>query len=367
MQLLDLPNAKTSAQGLLFSLIVLAAFFVALTQTASAAEQCAPPSPSAFSDRIVEKRWKKSGHEITEFAEGGSYRVTRCVASGQIQESMAVAPIQLPDGTTQLAPTFKHVRGGPHIFLTYGDPTDSKWVSDFRDARPWKDALPPGAAIPPTSPTPTAFQLRARGYRVPSSRMMRTAAKAGCSDSTFSGISFNFSWWARGYKWAAKISSMPAGDATRRQIGYGRHAWNNTVNSCGYRDQANFTASYAGATSAGANLAPDGVNVTDFGDVANVGCGGAVACTIGFAGVGGQMVETDLRFNSSLSWSHSGAPGKYDVWSVGAHESGHGLGLNDIAGGTNKFLTMYHAVGTGEVRKRDLAKGDVLGMRAIYP
>ncbi|HEX7292375.1 MAG TPA: matrixin family metalloprotease [Conexibacter sp.] len=54
----------------------------------------------------------------------------------------------------------------------------------------------------------------------------------------------------------------------------------------------------------------------------------------------------------------------YDLLSMAAHESGHELGLGHVA---SSWLTMGPTLCAGCVRWRDLGRGDVLGMRAVYP
>lgn len=49
---------------------------------------------------------------------------------------------------------------------------------------------------------------------------------------------------------------------------------------------------------------------------------------------------------------------------MAAHESGHELGLGHVA---SSWLTMGPTLCAGCVRWRDLGRGDVLGMRAVYP
>lgn len=54
-----------------------------------------------------------------------------------------------------------------------------------------------------------------------------------------------------------------------------------------------------------------------------------LACTwsFGYPGVGGQIGETDQRYDLYWNWNTNGAQGTYDVESVAAHETGHSIGL----------------------------------------
>ena len=70
--------------------------------------------------------------------------------------------------------------------------------------------------------------------------------------------------------------------------------------------------------------------------------------------------------DSIEDWSTTGAPGKFDVESVLAHEIGHVAGLEHVTGTVNALLTMYPSTAPGETHKRTLAKGDVLGLDVLY-
>ncbi len=91
--------------------------------------------------------------------------------------------------------------------------------------------------------------------------------------------------------------------------------------------------------------------------------------TIGVTGIwwtGTTLVGTDQRFNQSKAWNHSGSSCCYDVWNVAAHETGHSIGLDDITGSSHEELSMYGSTYPGDVKRRTLARGDILGMRAKY-
>ena len=66
-----------------------------------------------------------------------------------------------------------------------------------------------------------------------------------------------------------------------------------------------------------------------------------------------------------MKWSTSGKPGAYDYRSVATHEFGHFIGLSDLHDSPN--LTMYYATDAGSTGPRTLGRGDVLGLRALYP
>ena len=89
----------------------------------------------------------------------------------------------------------------------------------------------------------------------------------------------------------------------------------------------------------------DGLSVTDRGDVASVGCAGALACTFVFTDGAGTITETDQRYNESITFSNVGAAGAYDYQGVGTHESGHSIGLHHA--NTSDALTMYYSIKAG--------------------
>jgi hypothetical protein len=70
--------------------------------------------------------------------------------------------------------------------------------------------------------------------------------------------------------------------------------------------------------------------------------------------------------DSMEEWSTTGAPDKFDVESVLAHEIGHVAGLDHVNGRANALLTMYRSTAPGETHKRTLAKGDLSGLDALY-
>jgi len=56
----------------------------------------------------------------------------------------------------------------------------------------------------------------------------------------------------------------------------------------------------------------------------------------------------------------------YDVQNILTHEVGHWVGLDDLYNSVDQDLTMYGYGGKGELKKDTLARGDTLGMDAIY-
>lgn len=111
--------------------------------------------------------------------------------------------------------------------------------------------------------------------------------------------------------------------------------------------------------------AGDGVNTVSWGNID--GPGGTVAMTsFSFWPHTKELVEFDLIFDIAEPWSTTGSPGAFDVQAVMTHELGHTLVLDDLRSPRDGALTMHAYTWPGDVEKRDLGSGDVLGIRAIY-
>lgn len=80
----------------------------------------------------------------------------------------------------------------------------------------------------------------------------------------------------------------------------------------------------------------------------------------------GELLDSDVRFNTYYSWSTTGASGTFDVQNVGTHEHGHSLCLADLYSGVDSEKTMYGYVSAGEIKKQILDLDDVNGITYLY-
>lgn len=86
----------------------------------------------------------------------------------------------------------------------------------------------------------------------------------------------------------------------------------------------------------------------------------------------GALVEVDTLFNKRHPWAdfngspdcHS-SPNAYDFQNIATHEFGHWIGLEDLFDDAHKDLTMYGFSAGGEVKKRTLGNGDIIGKNEL--
>lgn len=98
-------------------------------------------------------------------------------------------------------------------------------------------------------------------------------------------------------------------------------------------------------------------------------------------GITGELLESDIFFNSAFPWTASDAAvtGRWDLQTIALHEIGHfnGLGHSAIGETTNApggrrvlstgAVMFPIALGAGEISGRELQADDIAGVSDIYP
>jgi len=80
-----------------------------------------------------------------------------------------------------------------------------------------------------------------------------------------------------------------------------------------------------------------------------------------------ELIEWDQIYDQvDFDWSSSGESGKMDFENIATHELGHSVGMGDLSSSACSEQTMYGEAGLGEIKKRDLASGDIFGIRSLY-
>jgi hypothetical protein len=367
--------------------VVLAAACALLTTaggpaSAAAAPRCVPFG-APVSATVAHDEPADGTSELTEYLARGEYRVTRCGRDGRPDVSQTVSPIVDPDGGVSLVTTRRQAPGVVMEAL-YGDPSEASWAADFRASRaartaeliaPTVPSPTPPAAVPSSLREPPAKGVKPNGLAGTAAKPNGVAAQAegltaraavagdACTNSQY--VLWLGAWTSRNYGYYINRGRFSWNDNTVTSLAIAHTNWDRTVNSCGLADVTNLNSWHLGSTASTIHTYPDGQSVVDRGNMASIGCVGALACTFVFTDGAGTITETDQRYNEDITFSNVGAAGAYDYMSVGTHESGHSIGLTHA--NSSDALTMYYAVRAGTTHARSLAKGDVLGLRARYP
>lgn len=353
------------------ALIVVFALLAVHAAGASAAEPCTP-----FEVRSTDTDLSTANAmpQLTEYLKDGAYRVTSCDAEGKPLVMIEAAPHFIRDIGLRHVPSMAIVKTGGLLFKrTTGYPRLSHMSRQrARYVRKLLRELPAPAdrkrvkreteraakdEVTDGSDDPLEKASAAKRRRNPDNACRRGAFSAGLSR------------WRSSFVYYTRNSSTRIPEAVPDVVA-AHNVWNAAINPCGLARTSKAIAIYGGVTEIAASRIADGVNVIDVGSVEELGCPGALACTLTWSSVDnpGVTIESDMRFDRSYPWSRSGRRGRYDIRSVATHEAGHSMvGLNDLYSRKDQWLTMYGYVDRGKTRKRSLGRGDVLGLRAVYP
>ncbi len=128
-----------------------------------------------------------------------------------------------------------------------------------------------------------------------------------------------------------------------------------------------FVFDYGGTTSSTAHGENDGANIVTFGSLP---VGTLAENRFWFRTSPppreGEILDSDIRFNTYYTWNTTGSSGTYDLQNVGTHEHGHSLCLIDLYSGTDSEKTMYGSASSGETKKRTLEQDDIDGITYLY-
>jgi len=169
-------------------------------------------------------------------------------------------------------------------------------------------------------------------------------------------VGADIKWFTSNVFFYINPSGGPSGNLSAIQASM--QTWTDVVTSY-------FTFVYGGTTTNTSYGTDDGVNIVCFGPM---GLTGTLAeNTFWFYTNSGQIIDSDIKFNTNYTWATNGSSGAYDVQNVGTHESGHSLSLADLYNSADSEKTMYGYASAGEIKKRTLDQDDIDGITYLYP
>jgi len=107
-------------------------------------------------------------------------------------------------------------------------------------------------------------------------------------------------------------------------------------------------------------------NTVSFGDLDNSNIIGVTSLWYFRGRPPRTIVEWDIVLNTDFTWATNGNPDDMDIQNIATHEVGHVVGLADLYADNYMEQTMYGYSHDGEIKKRDLLAGDILGAQSLY-
>jgi hypothetical protein len=200
----------------------------------------------------------------------------------------------------------------------------------------------------------------------------------------------NTTWLGRTWEYRIITSTFPSsltGSAQTRdraveRIRDGIRAWNEGRTDCHFRRFHGFQTKIVGTSGADPTNHEDGLsaigfthNLTCSGDPDVVGCEtnrqlGGVPPVLTKAGAKEVPRESDVQFSADDPYTARrrtrGCSGRYDLWSLSAHEVGHVVGLGDLSGDAQAWQTMFGTSFFCQFRQRQLGRSDYIGLTRLY-
>ncbi len=166
-------------------------------------------------------------------------------------------------------------------------------------------------------------------------------------------------WSTNSATYLVNTSGGPSGSLTALQAAL--QVWSDVSTS-------NFSFVYGGTTSSTAYGINNGSNLILFGALNDPGDENTLGLNRSWVDkYSGQLIDSDIIFNTNFTWGTDGSAGVYDVQNIGTHELGHSLSLGDLYGGADSEKTMYGYGSAGETKKRTLHPDDMNGITYLYP
>ena len=127
---------------------------------------------------------------------------------------------------------------------------------------------------------------------------------------------------------------------------------------------SNFNFIYRGVLTTTAYGENDGINLICFGSF-GAGYESTLAVNTFWYTASGELLDSDIKFNENFDWASDGSKVAYDIQSIGLHELGHALSLEDLYDPTQTSMTMYYRFSPGQI-KQSLTLDDKNGISYLY-